>query len=103
MATLDLMAPGAGPAEIAQGLAAAGDVIRASGMGLEFIHAGRLLAEEHRAGRHALPSTSWHWRANAVFLEAQEAALRACFGTGEPPSGAELLIVTSKGPASFLD
>lgn len=102
MATLDLIAPDASPADIARGLAAAGDVIRASGMSLEFVHAGRTLAQEHRAGRHELPPTSWHWRADEVFVEAQEAALLACFGTRPRASGSELLVVKSKGPA-FLD
>ncbi len=103
MPTLDLNAPDATPLQVARGLSAAGDVIRDSGMAPEFVEAGRLLVAEHRAGRHQLPADSWHWRAARVFEEAQLAALRACFGDEAPPPGSELLIVKSKGPASYLD
>ena len=103
MPTLDLNAPDATPLQVARGLAAAGDVIRDSGMEPEFVEAGRLVVAEHLAGRLQLPADSWHWRAARVFDEAQQAALGACFGDQAPPAGSELLIVKSKGPASYLD
>ncbi len=103
MPTLDLKAPGASPSEISSGLAAAGDVTRVSGMAAEFVHAGWLLVLEHRAGRHVLDASSWHWRAAEVFEAAQAAALGACFGDRQPPVGSQLLMVKGVGPASFLD
>ncbi len=102
MSTLDLKAPGASPSQLARGLAAAGDVIRASGMSAEFVQAGHLLVLEQRAGKRELPADTWHWRAAEIFDQAQSAALRACFGDATPPQGSELLLVKGKGPASFL-
>ena len=103
MPTLDLHAPGATEEQIIAGLAAAGDVIRLSGMSPDFIAAGCHLVAEHLAGRHRLPDDAWHWRAATIFKEARSAALQACFQGRPAPPGSELLIVESKGPASFLD
>lgn len=103
MSTLDLIAPGATPANLSRGLTAAGDVIRTSGMLPEIVDAGRHLVCEHRAGRFALPAESWHWRAAQVFEDAQQATLQACFSLGAIAEGSELLIVKCHGPASLLD
>ena len=103
MPTLDLNAPGATPIQIVRGLAAAGDVIRSSGLSPEFVQAGHLCVVECRAGKRRLGDDSWHWRAAAVFEAAQDAALRACFGDRAAPAGSALMIVDSKGPATFLD
>lgn len=103
MPTLDLLAEGATQEAIIRGLTAAGDVIRRSGMSTDFVQAGRLAVEEHHAGRVRLPQGSWHWIALRVFEEAQRAALDACFAGCAPSAGSRLLIVESKGPASFLD
>lgn len=103
MSTLDLLAPGANAADIARGLVAAGDVIRASGMSPEIVRAGRHVVVEHYAGRLELPDQSWHWRAADIFEHAERAALAACFGSKLPPPGSQLLIVKSAGQASLLD
>jgi hypothetical protein len=103
MPTLDLHAPGATELQVIQALAAAGDVIRRSGMSPEFVAAGRRIVDEHRAGRYRLAEDAWHWRAAEIFDEAQKAALDACFRDGPVPAGGALLIVDSKRPASFLD
>lgn len=104
MPTLDLKAPGATPLQVARGLAAAGDVLRESGMAPEFVQAGCRQVEAHRGGRQHLPPDAWHWRAAEIFERAQRAAIRACYGVNpDAPADSELMIVQSKGPASFTD
>lgn len=101
MATLDLIAPGASASDILRGLAAAGDVVRASGLSPEVLRAAKSALERRSAGRLALAQTSWHFRAAAVFDEAQAAALAACFGQARPSEGSRLVIVDSKRPSRF--
>ncbi len=103
MATLNLNAPGASHDELSRGLIAAADVLRSSGLAVEFVEAGRASVAAHHAGTHRLHEISWHWRAAQVFADAQEAALAACYGTNARAAGCELLIVTSHVRDSFLD
>ena len=93
MATLNLNAPGASHEDVSRGLVAAGDVLRASGLSVEFVQAARATVAAHHAGTRLLSESSWHWRADRVFVDAQEAALAACYGTRARGDGCELLIV----------
>jgi hypothetical protein len=102
VATLDLIAPGASPSDVMRGLAAAGDIVRTSGLSPEVLRAAKFAVEQQGADRLALPDGSWHFRAAALFDEAQAAAMAACFGGRPPSEGSHLAIVDSKGPSSFL-
>ncbi len=97
MATLNLHAPDASVEEVSRGLVAAGDVLRASGFSAEFVEAGRATVLAHHAGRHELSEGSWHWRAAQVFVDAEEAALSACYGTRERAHGSALVIIKVDG------
>ena len=97
MATLNLNAPDASVEEVSRGLVAAGDVLRASGLSAEFVEAGRSTVLAHHSGRHELGEGSWHWRAAKVFVDAQEAALAACYGARKRASGSALSIIRGDG------
>ena len=97
MATLNLNAPDASFDDVSRGLVAAGDVLRASGMPVEHVEAGRAVVMAHHAGRHSISDESWHWRAAKVFADAEEAALTACYGARARVEGSRLLIVRNDG------
>ena len=103
MATLNLNAPGASPEDVSRGLIAAGNVLRASGLTVEFIEAGRASVAAHHAGTQRLHEISWHWRAAQVFADAQEAALAACYGANARGVGCALVIVVTQASESLLD
>ena len=103
MATLNLNAPGASHEDVSRGLVAAGDVLRAAGLPVEFVEAGRASVAAHHAGKQRLSEISWHWRAAQVFDDAHEAALVACYGGSARGAGCELLIVANPTHDSLLD
>lgn len=87
MAKLDLSFPGASPEQLNRGLAAAGDVVRASGFSLIELYTAHAAAVEGR-----LSPTSWQTAAEDIFRLAEIGAFAACSDQPAPP-GAVLRII----------